>query len=243
MAGLPTDRNHEDLEFLVLRKYTPEERIAIVREAIYRTENVGLVIIDGIRDMVYDINSSGESTRIISLLMTWTGERNIHIHTILHQNKGDENARGHIGTELSNKAETVLQVEKDSKNPDISTVKTAHIRAVDFEPFAFRINEEHCPNCWTAISQGEGAGQREEEIRPVQGCHRAAAPHRTGSGIHPERRIRLQGTRKVLRETYASVGVMLGGNRVTDLITVLKNKRMIVQENGRKYTFKPDFHY
>ena len=57
MAGLPTGSNHENLEFLVLRKYTPEERIAIVREAIYRTENVGLVIIDGIRDMVYDINS------------------------------------------------------------------------------------------------------------------------------------------------------------------------------------------
>ena len=34
MAGLPTDSNHENLEFLVLRKYTPEERIAIVREAI-----------------------------------------------------------------------------------------------------------------------------------------------------------------------------------------------------------------
>ena len=26
-------------------------------------------------------------------------DRQIHIHTILHQNKGDENARGHIGTE------------------------------------------------------------------------------------------------------------------------------------------------
>ena len=88
-----------------------------MREAIYRTENVGLVVIDGIRDMVYDINSSSESTKVISLLMTWTGERNIHIHTILHQNKGDEHARGHIGTELSNKAETVLQVEKDEKNP------------------------------------------------------------------------------------------------------------------------------
>ena len=46
-----------------------------------------------------------------------------------------------------------------------------------------------------------------------------------------------------LRDAYASVGVILGGNRVTDLITLLKNKRMIVQENGRKYTFKPDFHY
>lgn len=46
-----------------------------------------------------------------------------------------------------------------------------------------------------------------------------------------------------MRETYATVDVILGGNRVTDLITLLKNKRMIVQENGRKYTFKPDFHY
>ena len=44
--------------------------------------------------------------------MQWTDDRQIHIHTILHQNKGDENARGHIGTELNNKAETVLLVEK-----------------------------------------------------------------------------------------------------------------------------------
>lgn len=80
MAGLPTGRNHKDLEFLVLRKYTPEERIAIVREAIYRTENVGLVVIDGIRDMVYDINSPSESTKVISLLMTWTGGKT-HTHT------------------------------------------------------------------------------------------------------------------------------------------------------------------
>ena len=37
MAGLPTDRDHENLEFLALRKHTPEERIAIVEQAIYRT--------------------------------------------------------------------------------------------------------------------------------------------------------------------------------------------------------------
>ena len=48
---------------------------------------------------------------------------------------------------------------------------------------------------------------------------------------------------EALQEAYASVGVTLGGNKVVKLITVLKSKRMIVQENGRKYTFKPDFHY
>ena len=122
MAGLPDDRDNENLEFLALRKYTPEQRIRIVEQAIYNTPEIGLVIIDGIRDMVYDINSPSESTRIISKLMQWTDDRQIHIHTILHQNKGDENARGHIGTELNNKAETVLQVEKDKGNGDISHV-------------------------------------------------------------------------------------------------------------------------
>ena len=66
MAGLPTDKNHENLEFLTLRKYTPEERIAIVEQAIYQSDNLGLVIIDGIRDMVYDINSPSEATCIRS---------------------------------------------------------------------------------------------------------------------------------------------------------------------------------
>ena len=245
MAGLPTGRNHKDLEFLVLRKYTPEERIAIVREAIYRTENVGLVVIDGIRDMVYDINSPSESTKVISLLMTWTGERHIHIHTILHQNKGDENARGHIGTELSNKAETVLQVEKDEKDPDISTVKAAHIRAMNFEPFAFRINGEALPELldeYLFKHKDPGKGKKEKfdpykDITEKQ--HRIALE----AAFTLKDEYGYKELAEELRKTYASVGVMLGGNRLTDLITVLKNKRMIVQENGRKYTFKPDFHY
>ena len=88
MAGLPDDRDNENLEFLALRKYTPEQRIRIVEQAIYHTPNLGMVVIDGIRDMVYDINSPSESTRIISKLMQWTDDRQIHIHTILHQNKG-----------------------------------------------------------------------------------------------------------------------------------------------------------
>ena len=73
MAGLPTDRDSEHLEFLALRKYTPKERIAAVEQAIYNTPELGLVVIDGIRDMVYDINSPGESTRIISKLMQVDG--------------------------------------------------------------------------------------------------------------------------------------------------------------------------
>lgn len=46
-----------------------------------------------------------------------------------------------------------------------------------------------------------------------------------------------------LRKIYVFVGVMFGENRLIDFIIVLKNKWMIVQENGRKYIFKFDFYY
>ena len=202
MAGLPDDRDNENLEFLALRKYTPEQRIRIVEQAIYNTPDIGLVIIDGIRDMVYDINSPGESTRIISKLMQWTDDRQIHIHTILHQNKGDENARGHIGTELNNKAETVLLVEKDKSNGDISNVSAMHIRAMDFEPFAFRINDSALPELIEGYKpESEETGKTGRgKVRPLQAYYRAAAPYRIGSRFRAERGIRLQGTGRCLNQ-------------------------------------------
>ena len=245
MAGLPTDRDNENLEFLALRKHTPEERIAIVEQAIYRTDNIGLVVIDGIRDMVYDINSPSEATCIISKLMQWTDERQIHIHTILHQNKADENARGHIGTELNNKAETVLLVEKDKSNGDISNVSAMHIRAMDFEPFAFRINDNALPELIEGYRpEAKKPGRPEEEkFDPYR--HITEQQHRialeAAFGLKEE--YGYKDLETALIKAYMSVGVKLNHQKAVSLITMLRNKRMIVQENGRKYTFKPDFHY
>ena len=103
---------------------------------------MGLVVIDGIRDLMLDINNSTEATRLVDDLMKWTGERNIHLHTVLHLNKGDDNARGHIGTELNNKAECVLQVTKDSVDADRSEVAPAIIRSKPIDKFAFRLTEQ-----------------------------------------------------------------------------------------------------
>ncbi|MGL5980913.1 MAG: AAA family ATPase [Phocaeicola sp.] len=245
MAGLPTNIDNENLEFLALRKYTPKERIAAIEQAIYNTPNLGVVVIDGIRDLVYDINSPTESTYIISKLMQWTDERQIHIHTILHQNKGDENARGHIGTELSNKAETILLVEKDKSNSDISKVSAIHIRAMDFEPFAFRINDKALPELLDNYQpQVNKAGRPpKEEFNPY--THITEQQHRialeVAFGLKDEYGYKDLGV--ALISAYASVGVKLNNNKVALLITLLRNKRMVVQENGKKYTFMTDFHY
>ena len=145
LAEMPDDKVPENLIMLSLRKFAPRVRLLIVEEAIGTTHDLGLVIIDGIRDFLYDINSSSESTEVISKFMQWTDDKQIHIHTVLHQNKNDEHARGHIGTELNNKAETILQVEVDKEDKAISVVEAVHIRDRDFEPFAFRINEDVLP--------------------------------------------------------------------------------------------------
>jgi len=86
LAGLPKDCDADNLTMLALRKYSPEVRLAITEEAIGMIPDLGLVIIDGIRDFIHDINSPGESTDVISKFMQWTDDRQIHIHTVLHQN-------------------------------------------------------------------------------------------------------------------------------------------------------------
>ena len=169
----------------------------------------------------------------------------IHIHTILHQNKGDENARGHIGTELNNKAETVLLVEKDKSNGDISNVSAMHIRAMDFEPFAFRINDNALPELIEGYRpEAKKPGRPEEEkFDPYR--HITEQQHRialeAAFGLKEE--YGYKDLETALIKSYMSVGVKLNHQKAVSLITMLRNKRMIVQENGRKYTFKPDFHY
>lgn len=136
LAGIPMPTN---LMASGLRKYTPADRLAIIEAAIYNTPELGFVVIDGVRDLVSSINDEEQATILSSCLLRWTEELNIHIIVLLHQNKTDQNARGHLGTELQNKAETVLSVTKDTKNKEISIVEAEFCRDKEPDPFAFEI--------------------------------------------------------------------------------------------------------
>jgi len=241
MAGLPSNVEPKNLEFLTLRRHTPEIRIAVVETAIYNTEGLGLVIIDGIRDMVYDINSPSESTKIISKLMQWTDERQIHIHTILHQNKADENARGHIGTELNNKAETVLEVAKDKLDGNISTVQAMHIRAMDFQPFAFRINDDALPELVDDYNFEKKKDESKffdyNELKDEQ--HKQALE----AAFSESEQYGYNDLMTALKRGYATIKCTYGENKLVKLKKFLENKRMIVKDSAKKYRFNPNYHY
>ena len=129
----------ENLKTYGLRSKSPAERLQLIEYAIHNTPNLGLVVIDGIKDLVTSINDEEQASMIATNLLKWSEEKEIHIITVLHQNKNDKNARGHLGTELVNKAETVLSITKDENEKDISIVEAEYCRDKEPETFAFEI--------------------------------------------------------------------------------------------------------
>ena len=210
-----------------------------IEEAIYDLDDLGLVVIDGIRDLAHDINSPGEATDLITKLMQWTDERRIHIHTVLHLNKGDDNTRGHLGTELNNKAETVLQITKDDFDRDISSVAAMHIRDRDFEPFAFRINANALPELVEDYQPRPTTATKSFDYAEV--CE---AKHREALELLFSEADRVSYSSLIgrLQSSYAAIGHSFGINKAKQLKVFLENKRMIVKED-RFYRYNSDFHY
>ena len=134
-----------NLDTYSLRKLSPSERLKSIEYSIMNTPNIGFVVIDGIRDLITSINDEAESCNISSNLLKWTEELNIHITVVLHENPGSDKARGHLGTELTNKAETVITIVVDKNNKDVSIVSASHSRNKEFLPFAFSIDDNGVP--------------------------------------------------------------------------------------------------
>lgn len=239
LAGLSLDVHPGNLVFLCLRKFATKDRLKKIEEAIYEIEGIGLVIIDGIRDLAHDINSPGESTDLITKLMQWTDERKIHIHTVLHLNKGDDNTRGHLGTELNNKAETVLQITKDDFDKDISCVTSSHIRDRDFEPFAFRINTEALPEPVEDYQpRKSGTAKAFDYTEVSEAKHREALELLFSDAAQVSYSLLIE----KLQSSYAATGHSFGINKAKELKTFLENKRMIIKED-KHYRYNPDFVY
>jgi len=130
-----------------LREYSPLERCKIIEFALEKMRNnISYVVIDGIADLAMAINDEIEASRVVSLLMKWTKKYNIHITLVIHQNKNDEFATGHLGSAILKKAECIISVKKDTTDTSRSEVKCDLIRgAGDFDNFSFTINDQGLP--------------------------------------------------------------------------------------------------
>ena len=145
MAGL-SKKDNNNLLFCPLREMNDEMRIAFIEKCLKEYSTIGLVIIDGIRDLLKDINSNAESNNVVNKLMEWTAYYDNHIVGVIHQNKNDDNTRGTIGTETNNKSESTMLTSLVINNNTMRfKVSCEMSRSEPFESFFFYLDSNHLP--------------------------------------------------------------------------------------------------
>ena len=117
MTGLSESQFPKELfDVFNVRGEPYSERLPLLETAVSRYKP-DLVILDGIRDLVADINDGVVAQEVVERLMHLASEQRCCIVCVLHQNKSveDRNLRGWIGTELKNKAFEVYECSKSSE--------------------------------------------------------------------------------------------------------------------------------
>ena len=124
------------------RDCSVEMRIDLLKYALelYRPD---ILIIDGVVDLVYDLNSQEEATRIGGELMTWSVKYNCLIVAVIHITKGNGYMTGALGTYLEKKCQTAIKCELDEDEPDrISRISCGYARGKSFAPFGIQYNDQ-----------------------------------------------------------------------------------------------------
>lgn len=130
-----------------LRTLGYKERIDFIEYYLYnKLENkCGVVIIDGIADLVSDVNNLEESNNVVQKIMKWSAELDCHIITVIHSNFGSDKPTGHLGSFLEKKTETQIQLEVNTVNKELVTVSCKRSRGFPFETFSFKVNNHGLP--------------------------------------------------------------------------------------------------
>lgn len=154
--------SNENLVYLDIKRYTPEERVLIIEEFLKDEDGFDLVIIDGVVDAIYDPNDQKEASTIVNILMKWAVDYGCHILNILHKNKTDTNARGAIGTALQNKCETTIDVSLEGTQIVCSPLYT---RNEPFAPFAFTRDSYGMPVLVDGYVMQPSEGTRKRQLK------------------------------------------------------------------------------
>jgi len=142
MSGLPSNVNNDRLRYFKFRSLdSNKERLKFVEFVIQTINNIGLLIIDGIADIASKgVNDEEEATLIASSLLKWSAQHNCHITIVLHENKHDRNAKGHLGAYLVQKAETTFSAKKSERSKDITEISAEYTRNAEPPALEMTIN-------------------------------------------------------------------------------------------------------
>lgn len=119
-----------------LREYSFTDRLEFIDWHLYNVDNLGLVVIDGVADLIPDVNDINMSNELVQYLMRWTKELQIHIITVIHSNFNSTKPTGHLGSFLEKKTETQISLTNQGDTTEVNCMRS---RGQPFENFDFNI--------------------------------------------------------------------------------------------------------
>jgi hypothetical protein len=233
LAGGNAELLDYKIDIFNLSVYHPADKIKAIGDYLEDNKDVGLVVLDGCRDITYDINDSSQAMTAITTMISWTRQHNVHLMTVLHQNKGDDNARGHLGTECINRCETSVDVSRDSYDKSVSLVNPKMCRGMEFEPFYFAVDDNGLPQVLNSFVSGEKRASK------------VTTPSEIDSGIHQSmlRDIFKNNTEMTQQEFCSAIrvgiggmGIKLGDHASRDYATYYKNNGWVDTKPGSRKT-------
>ncbi len=122
LTGVNHEVDIDGFEFSSLIDVPRDQRFEALRQFLTylrkNTDKEMVVVLDVLSDCIQDFNSASDSLTLIDMMNEMINHHNVTFIAIIHENPGSQKARGHLGTELTNKASTVLQVSlMDSIDP------------------------------------------------------------------------------------------------------------------------------
>lgn len=133
-AGYNKTDHPSDFEYTSLLQINRKERFTALNEYLNHirqsTDNALFIVLDVSTDCIEDFNKTDKSMELIDLMNVAINEHNVIFLCLIHENPKSDKARGHFGTELMNKASTVMQVgfEKDSNQNDTEIIRVKYLK-------------------------------------------------------------------------------------------------------------------
>lgn len=134
-AGYEIQEQPYGFDFISLLEFEREERFDMLNlylDYIRKKFPVHLfIVLDVITDCVFNFNDTKDSMKLIDMMNQSINRYDVTFLCLIHENPGSgDKARGHLGTEILNKASTVIQIgyERDSETVPTDLLKVAYLK-------------------------------------------------------------------------------------------------------------------
>lgn len=194
MARAGTDQDPDWLYHYCLVGHTPEQLKqaldTIITQAKAKHTSIFCVILDGVADFVNSVNDEAECNGFVNWLRERTVAHDCPAICVIHSNEGvktGDDGRGHLGKQLTRKAESNLLLRKTSDVTTITSEKQRKAPITEQDGIAFRWDDtqQRHVSCERQEGKPSAGRKRQHTIAEFMECIPAkTAKPLPGTQIH-----------------------------------------------------------